>query len=146
MDLAGKTDEVDAVDGAAALLTPAAAAQAAAPGINLSHVADTGDPFNTSAWTVTSPGGKHSLAVGINADVTVTVEGHAGYYAAGMHQKGDVTINGNAGVGLAENIMSGRVHVKGDASQSAAAGGWRTSRRCAAAAGWDGPTAGGRTG
>ena len=58
------------------------------------------------SWTVTSPGGKHSLAVGINADVTVTVEGHAGYYAAGMHQKGDVTINGNAGVGLAENIMS----------------------------------------
>ena len=35
------------------------------------------------SWTVTSPGGKHSLAVGINADVTVTVEGHAGYYAAG---------------------------------------------------------------
>jgi glutamate synthase domain-containing protein 3 len=75
------------------------------------------------SWTVTSPEGKHSLAVGINADVTVTIEGHAGYYAAGMHQKGDVTINGNAGVGLAENIMSGRVHVKGDASQSAAATG-----------------------
>ncbi|MDQ0799537.1 protein glxC [Arthrobacter sp. SLBN-112] len=75
------------------------------------------------SWTVTNPEGKHSLAVGINADVSVTVEGHAGYYAAGMHQKGDVTINGNAGVGLAENIMSGTVHVKGDASQSAAATG-----------------------
>jgi glutamate synthase domain-containing protein 3 len=75
------------------------------------------------SWTVANPGGKHSLAVGINAGVTVTIEGHAGYYAAGMHQKGDVTINGNAGVGLAENIMSGRVHVTGDASQSAAATG-----------------------
>lgn len=75
------------------------------------------------SWTVKSPGGKHSLAVGINADISVTVEGHAGYYAAGMHQKGEVIINGNAGVGLAENIMSGKVHVKGDASQSAAATG-----------------------
>ncbi len=75
------------------------------------------------AWTVTSPGGKHSLAVGIDADIQATIEGHAGYYAAGMHQKGGVTITGNAGVGLAENIMSGRVHVKGDASQSAAATG-----------------------
>ncbi|MBT8160708.1 MULTISPECIES: protein glxC [Arthrobacter] len=75
------------------------------------------------SWTIENPGGKHSLAVGIDADITVTLNGHAGYYAAGMHQKGDVTINGNAGVGLAENIMSGRVHVKGDASQSAAATG-----------------------
>ena len=75
------------------------------------------------SWTVTNPGGKHSIAVGINADISVAVEGHAGYYAAGMHQKGEVTVSGNAGVGLAENIMSGRVHVKGDASQSAAATG-----------------------
>jgi glutamate synthase domain-containing protein 3 len=75
------------------------------------------------SWTVANPEGKHSLAVGIDARVSVTINGHAGYYAAGMHQKGDVTINGNAGVGLAENIMSGRVHVKGDASQSAAATG-----------------------
>lgn len=75
------------------------------------------------SWTVSNPGGKHSLAVGINAGVSVTVQGHAGYYAAGMHQTGTVTINGNAGVGLAENIMSGKVHVKGDASQSAAATG-----------------------
>src|SRR4051812_12476829 len=81
------------------------------------------DAVDGKSWTVTNPGGKHSLAVGITTDITVTIEGHAGYYAAGMHQKGNVTVNGNAGVGLAENIMSGRVHVKGDASQSAAATG-----------------------
>ncbi|QDG62109.1 protein glxC [Pseudarthrobacter sp. NIBRBAC000502771] len=75
------------------------------------------------SWTVTNPGGKHSLAVGIDADIAVAIDGHAGYYAAGMHQKGSVAINGNAGVGLAENIMSGKVHVTGDASQSAAATG-----------------------
>jgi glutamate synthase domain-containing protein 3 len=81
------------------------------------------DAVDGQSWTVTSPGGKHSIAVGIDADVDVTIEGHAGYYAAGMHQKGRVTITGNAGVGLAENIMSGSIHVKGDASQSAAATG-----------------------
>ena len=81
------------------------------------------DAVDGQSWTVTNPGGKHSLAVGIDAHVSVAIEGHAGYYAAGMHQKGDVTITGNAGVGLAENIMSGKVHVKGDASQSAGATG-----------------------
>ena len=81
------------------------------------------EAFDGQSWTVENPGGKHSLAVGIDAGVSVTIDGHAGYYAAGMHQKGEVTINGNAGVGLAENIMSGRVHVTGDASQSAAATG-----------------------
>ncbi|GAA2549486.1 glutamate synthase domain-containing protein 3 [Neomicrococcus aestuarii] len=81
------------------------------------------DAEDGQAWTVINPGGKHSLAVGIDTDISVSINGHAGYYAAGMHQKGEVTISGNAGVGLAENIMSGRVHVKGDASQSAAATG-----------------------
>lgn len=81
------------------------------------------DAVDGQSWTVENPGGKHSLAVGINAAVSVTINGHAGYYAAGMHQKGEVTVDGNAGVGLAENIMSGRVHVKGDVSQSAAATG-----------------------
>lgn len=75
------------------------------------------------AWTVANPGGKHSIAVGIDAEISVTIEGHAGYYAAGMHKSGDVLIKGNAGVGLAENIMSGTVRVTGDASQSAAATG-----------------------
>lgn len=81
------------------------------------------DAEDGQSWTVTNPGGKHSLAVGIDADIAVAIDGHAGYYAAGMHQKGSVAINGNAGVGLAENIMSGKVHVTGDASQSAAATG-----------------------
>ncbi|MBT2523077.1 protein glxC [Arthrobacter sp. ISL-28] len=81
------------------------------------------EPHVQGEWTVTNSDGKHSIAVGIDAPVSVTIEGHVGYYAAGMHQKGDVIIRGNAGVGLAENIMSGTVHVTGDASQSAAATG-----------------------
>jgi len=72
-------------------------------------------------WTVRNPRGAHAIAVGINAEATVSIEGHVGYYCAGMNKHASVTINGNAGVGVAENMMSGRVHVKGDASQSAGA-------------------------
>jgi glutamate synthase domain-containing protein 3 len=82
------------------------------------HAADTG-----SQWNVTHAAGRHNLAVGIDRDLDVTIDGHVGYYCAGMHQRGTVEVHGNAGVGLAENIMSGRVHVTGDASQSAAATG-----------------------
>jgi len=73
------------------------------------------------AFTVENPGGKHSLAVGVNAEIDVDINGHAGYYAAGMNQGGRITIRGNAGVGVAENMMSGTVHVAGDASQAAGA-------------------------
>jgi glutamate synthase domain-containing protein 3 len=73
------------------------------------------------SYVVEHPGGKHSVAVGVNARIDVEVNGHVGYYAAGMNQGGGITINGNAGVGLAENMMSGTVHVTGDASQSAGA-------------------------
>lgn len=65
--------------------------------------------------------GQHALAAGIKGDLTVDINGPAGYYAAGMNDGGTVTIVGNAGVGVAENMMSGRVHVTGDASQSAGA-------------------------
>jgi methylamine---glutamate N-methyltransferase subunit B len=70
---------------------------------------------------VENPSGAHNVAVGLNAPVQVTVDGHVGYYAAGMNQQADVTINGNAGTGVAENMMSGTVWVKGNASQSAGA-------------------------
>ncbi len=65
--------------------------------------------------------GAHNLAVGVNAPVKITIEGHVGYYAAGMNQQAEIVIDGNAGTGVAENMMSGTVVVKGSASQSAAA-------------------------
>lgn len=71
--------------------------------------------------TVLNPDGAHNIAVGMNAAVTVRIEGHAGYYAAGMNQLAEVTIHGSAGTGVAENMMSGKVHVKGFASNSAGA-------------------------
>jgi len=78
---------------------------------------------NESDWTVLNPRGAHALAVGLDAPVHVTIEGHAGYYCAGMNKQATVMLKGNAGTGLAENIVSGLVHVTGDASQSAAATG-----------------------
>ena len=70
---------------------------------------------------IDNPNGAHAIAAGMNADVSITVEGHAGYYAAGMNQIANVTINGSAGTGVAENMMSGKVHVKGFASNAAGA-------------------------
>jgi len=84
-----------------------------APGVGLEH----------PAWRVLHPGGRHSIACGLNAEVSVDIEGHVGYYCAGMNQHATVTVHGNAGVGVAENLMSGYVRVRGDASQSAGATG-----------------------
>ncbi|MGE3149670.1 MAG: protein glxC [Pseudorhodoplanes sp.] len=79
---------------------------------------------NETYWRVLNPRGQHSVGVGIDAPVTVEIDGHVGYYCAGMNQQATIIINGNAGQGLAENMMSGKVHVKGDASQAAGATGW----------------------
>ncbi len=79
------------------------------------------DELVDSQVVVANPNGAHNLAVGVNAPVQVTVQGHAGYYAAGMNQLATVVIEGSAGTGVAENMMSGRVHVKGFASNAAGA-------------------------
>lgn len=70
---------------------------------------------------VINPDGAHNIAVGINAPVKVTIDGHAGYYAAGMNKFAEVTIEGSASTGVAENMMSGTVRVKGFASNGAGA-------------------------
>lgn len=79
------------------------------------------DNLNGKSFVIENPNGAHSIAVGLNSDVDVTIKGHAGYYAAGMNQMAKVTIEGSAGSGVAENMMSGVVHVKGFASNAAGA-------------------------
>ena len=71
--------------------------------------------------TVRNPDGAHNIAVGLNAPVHVTVQGHAGYYAAGMNQHASVVVKGSASSGVAENMMSGHVRVTGFASNGAGA-------------------------
>ncbi len=74
-------------------------------------------------WRVSHPNGAHSLAVGLDAEVEVEIDGHVGYYCAGMNKLATVRVRGNAGPGVAENMMSGQVIVDGDASQYAGATG-----------------------
>lgn len=80
-------------------------------------------PNGREVWRVLNPRGQHAVAAGIDAPVTVEVEGHVGYYCAGMNKQATVVVNGNAGPGVAENMMSGEVRVQGDASQAAGATG-----------------------
>ncbi|MBH0239503.1 GltB/FmdC/FwdC-like GXGXG domain-containing protein [Methylobrevis albus] len=76
---------------------------------------------NATRFHVLNPAGRHALAVGLTAPLSVEIDGHAGYYCAGMNALASVTVNGNTGIGVAENMMSGFVHVKGDAGASAGA-------------------------
>lgn len=85
------------------------------------HLHRPASELNGQHIAVVNPDGAHNIAVGINAAVKVTIDGHAGYYAAGMNKLADVTIEGSASTGVAENMMSGKVHVKGFASNSAGA-------------------------
>lgn len=85
------------------------------------HLHGTPESLAGQHITVSHPDGAHNIAVGINAPVSVTIQGHAGYYAAGMNKFADVTIEGSASTGVAENMMSGKVHVKGFASNGAGA-------------------------
>lgn len=79
------------------------------------------DSLQGQQVTIANPAGAHNIAVGLKADLAVTIEGHAGYYAAGMNQLATVNITGSAGTGVAENMMSGKVHVQGFASNAAGA-------------------------
>ncbi|HRQ26852.1 GXGXG domain-containing protein [Hyphomicrobium sp.] len=81
------------------------------------------DGTNETEWDVLNPEGRHAVAVGLDAPVTVHVRGPVGYYCAGMNKQATVVVHGSAGPGTAENMMSGRVVVKGDASQYAGATG-----------------------
>jgi glutamate synthase domain-containing protein 3 len=74
-------------------------------------------------WRVLNPSGAHAVACGLDAPVTVEIEGHVGYYCAGMNKLATVRVHGNAGTGVAENLMCGAVVVEGNTSQSAGATG-----------------------
>lgn len=76
---------------------------------------------NASLWRVTNPHGLHSIAAGVDAPVTVEIDGNVGYYCGGMNKHATIHVRGSAGVGVAQNMMSGFVHIEGDASQAAGA-------------------------
>ena len=76
---------------------------------------------SNQAFEIVNPKGSHAIAVGLDASISVQVNGSTGYYCAGMNQQAEVTVKGSAGPGVAENMMSGKVVIEGDASQYAGA-------------------------
>jgi len=79
--------------------------------------------FVEGEWKVLNPDGAHAIAVGLDSDLEVLIDGHVGYYCAGMNKLASVNIKGSAGPGVAENMMSGKVIVEGNVSQCAGATG-----------------------
>ncbi|MBM3490326.1 MAG: protein glxC [Alphaproteobacteria bacterium] len=82
-----------------------------------------GPESNERVFLLRNPMGQHALACGLDAEIEVTIDGHAGYYCGGMNSRAAITVRGHCGVGVAENMMSGCVRVTGNASQSAGASG-----------------------
>ena len=54
---------------------------------------------------VRNPGGRHAVAVGLDAPYEVEIEGHVGYYCAGMNKLAAIRVRGNCGVGVAESVL-----------------------------------------
>ena len=78
---------------------------------------------NQTAWEIINTRGSHAIAVGLDAEVDITVRGTTGYYCAGMNKLATIRVQGSTGPGVEENMMSGTVIVDGDASQYAGATG-----------------------
>ena len=74
------------------------------------HDLEPGDP---TRWRISNPNGAHAVAVGLDAEIEVEIDGHVGYYCAGMNKLATVRVDGNCGIGVAENIMSGTVRRRG---------------------------------
>ncbi|HEY5597938.1 MAG TPA: protein glxC [Kiloniellales bacterium] len=81
------------------------------------------DRSNDLDWRVLNPRGAHAIAAGLDAPMSLTIDGHVGFYCGGMNKQAEITIAGHAGPGVGENMMSGVIRVTGNASQSAGASG-----------------------
>jgi methylamine---glutamate N-methyltransferase subunit B len=73
---------------------------------------------------VLHPRGRHNLAVGLSSQISVTIDGNAGYFLGGLSGASDgtgpdIVVNGFVGWSVGENLMGGSVRVHGSASQSA---------------------------
>jgi glutamate synthase domain-containing protein 3 len=76
---------------------------------------------NVNWLRVLNPRGMHAIAAGVDADVTIEIDGDVGYYCGGMNKRATIMVDGSAGIGLGENMMSGLIYVRGNASDSVGA-------------------------
>ena len=76
------------------------------------------------AADVLAPRGRHNLAVGLSSQISVTVDGNAGYFLGGLCGAGDgtgpdIVVNGFVGWSVGENLMGGSIRVHGAAPRRA---------------------------
>jgi len=71
--------------------------------------------------TITNPGARHNIAVGILTECELEIDGSVGYYVATLLDGPRITINGNAGWALGENLMNGSISLTKSAGASVAA-------------------------
>jgi methylamine---glutamate N-methyltransferase subunit B len=72
--------------------------------------------------TVSNPGAKHSLGVGILTRCRVRFEGSLGYFGCGLIDGPEITITGRVGWSVCEGMMSGVVMIEKNAGSLTAAG------------------------
>jgi glutamate synthase domain-containing protein 3 len=70
---------------------------------------------------ITAPRGRHNLAVGLSAELDITIAGNAGYFIGGLCDGPDIVVDGFVGWSVGENLMSGTIRVRGNASECAGA-------------------------
>jgi len=68
-----------------------------------------------------NPAGRHSLVVGVEADLKVQIQGAVGYFCGGLCDGITLEIDGSCGWSLGENLMSGTLRVQGNASANVGA-------------------------
>ncbi|MFP5068693.1 GXGXG motif-containing protein [Pseudonocardia nantongensis] len=64
-----------------------------------------------SEVTITNPGAKHSIAVGLLTRCRITIDGSLGYFGATLGDGPEIHVTGRVGWALGENMMSGVVVV-----------------------------------
>jgi methylamine---glutamate N-methyltransferase subunit B len=74
--------------------------------------------------TLLQPRGRHNLAVGLSSQISIDIEGNAGYFVGGLGGNSDgtgpdIVVHGFVGWSVGENLMGGSIRVRGSASQSA---------------------------
>jgi methylamine---glutamate N-methyltransferase subunit B len=65
--------------------------------------------------TVSNPGAKHSLAVGILTRCRITIDGSLGYFGCGLIDGPEILVKGRVGWSACENMMSGVVVIESNA-------------------------------
>jgi glutamate synthase domain-containing protein 3 len=71
--------------------------------------------------TISNPGAKHSLGVGILTRCRITFDGSLGYFGCGLIDGPEIHVKGRVGWSACENMMSGVVVIDGNAGSLTAA-------------------------